>query len=580
MVHHDGHPPHARTLDQRRNMTDLGISGIGDAELIASGGSALVYQAADASGTPVAVKVLRGIRGTEVARRFEREQSAAERLQEHPNIIDIHSTGVSGAGEPYLVMPLMQHGSLADELERNGAFTLEQAIGDVATAADAIDFAHRRGVLHRDLKPGNLLRGDDGSIVVTDFGIARVVDAGITSATIGATTPLYAAPELLEENEASEQSDVYALGAMLYALLAGAPAFSDSANIWATIGRIRSDAPPPIEQVPAPVMRVIEQAMAKEPMDRPPTAAQFRTNLLDAQQAGPNWRPPAPAELTVITPPSPPMVPVVPTQTVEFDRPKPVPAELHAADAAASLDAPAAPSAPGAPAVRSNDGLLKVAAVVGAVVLLGAAAWFGFNSIFGSDTTRETVTEPTGPIDTSLPPLTPVPTAEPDAVTEDELPTDVTPDPDDIAPDEEPTPTDRLVSFSGAYFQAYFPEGWSVVRGDVDVGYGFRSQFVADDMYLNVDTTPSELRTGTATIAESAREIAASISSASAVTTETVDGLTMHYFTFRNNRGIDSIDIFFEVDGDGYAIVAGSPTRPETAFAIARQVAMTVRSAA
>ena len=87
-------------------------------------------------------------------------------------------------------------------------------------------------MLHRDLKPGNLLRGDDGSIVVTDFGIARVVDAGITSATIGATTPLYAAPELLEENEASEQSDVYALGAMLYALLAGAPAFSDSANIW------------------------------------------------------------------------------------------------------------------------------------------------------------------------------------------------------------------------------------------------------------------------------------------------------------------------------------------------------------
>ena len=563
-------------------MTDLGISGIGDAELIASGGSALVYQALDATGAAVAVKVLRGIRGTEVARRFEREQSAAERLQEHPHIINVYSTGVSSAGEPYLVMPLMQRGSLADELERDGAFNLEQAIDDVTTAADAIDFAHRRRVLHRDLKPGNLLRADDGSIVVTDFGIARVVDAGITSATIGATTPLFAAPELLEENEASEQSDVYALGAMLYALLAGAPAFSDSTNIWATIGRVRSDAPTPIDGVPAPVMRVIEQAMAKEPIDRPPTAAQFRTNLLDARHAGPNWRPPAPAGLTVVTAPEPPMVPVVPTQTVEFDRPRPAPApsaaptSVPAAAEAVPFDAPVAPERPD----RTNQGLFKAAAVVGAIVLLGAAAWFGINSAFGDSTPRETVAKPTGPVDTSLPPLTPVPTAEPDAITESELPTDVTPDADDIDPDTEPTPTDQFVSFNGAYFQAYFPEGWSVVRGDVDVGYGFRSEFVADDMYLNVDTTPSELRTSTATIAQSARDIASSISSASPVTTETVDGVTLHSFTFRNNRGIDSIDIFFEVDGDGYAIVAGSPSRPETAFAIARQVAMTVRSSA
>ncbi len=555
-------------------MTDLGISGISEAELIASGGSALVYQAMDAAGTPVAVKVLRGIRGTEVARRFEREQSAAERLQEHPHIIDVYGTGVSAAGEPYLVMPLMRQGSLADQLERDGAFALSQAIDDVVTAAEAIDFAHRRGVLHRDLKPGNLLRADDGSIVVADFGIARVIDAGITSATIGASTPLYAAPELLEENEASEQSDVYALGALLYALLAGAPAFSDSANIWATISRVRSDPPPPIEGVGAPIMRVIEQAMAKEPIDRPPTAAQFRTNLLDAQHAGPSWRPPAPAGLTVVTPPAPPMVPVVPSQTVELDRP-----ERPSTDPASpSFDAPA--PTPPSRSRGTNQGLLKAGAVVGAVVLLGAAAWFGVNRALGDNTPRDTVSETTGPIDTSLPPLTPVPTAAPDAVTEGELPTDVTPDPDDIGPDEEPTPTDRLVSFSGTYFQAYFPEGWSVVRGDVDVGYGFRSEFVADDMYLNVDTTPSELRTSTATIAESARDIASSISSASTVTTETVDGLTMHSFTFRNNRGIDSIDIFFEVDGDGYAIVAGSPTRPETAFAIARQVATTVRSSA
>lgn len=568
-------------------MADLGISGIGDAELIASGGSALVYRARTTDGVDVAVKLLRGIQGAEISRRFEREQRAAERLSEHPNIIDVHRSGISAAGEPFLLMPLMARGSLADELER-GAFALGRAVADVLIAADAIDFAHRRGVLHRDLKPGNLLRTDDEGVLVTDFGIARVLDAGISSATIGATTPLYAAPEVLTDNVAGVQSDVYALGAVLYALLHGRPAFADSPNIWATIARIRTEAPPWVEGVPAPIMRVVEQAMAKDPADRPPTAHQLRLNLLAALDAGETWRPPSPAEVTMpASPPGPAMVPVVVTDGAPLGRTIDGPF-IPSLPRASTAVTPTAPpdrhrrKPPPAPPLRRGLGA-KLAASAASLLLVTAFAWFGVNRALGSDVTP-TDQDAAGPVDPTLP----SPVAETTGETEENEALDdgrgnsepATDDADATpTPAPEATPIDRLVSFDSAYFSAYFPEGWSVTRSDLDVGYGFRSEFVADGMYLNVDTTPSELRTGTATIAESARRIAASIGSASEVSSETVAGLELHSFTFRNDRGVPSIDIFFEVDGDGFAIVAGSTSKPDAAFDIARQVALSVRSA-
>jgi len=542
-------------------MTDLSISGIGDATLIASGGSALVYRAKTADGQDVAVKLLRGVRGTEIARRFEREQSAAERLQEHPHIIEIFGSGLTASGEPYLVLPLMEAGSLADELDRTGPFSLDRAVADVSQAAMAIDFAHRRGVLHRDLKPGNLLRTDDGSIVVTDFGIARVLDAGISSATIGAATPLYAAPELLADNEASLQSEVYALGALLYALLSGQPAFADSANIWATINRIREDPVLPIPGVPDPVMRVITQAMAKKPHDRPATAAQLQANLQAALSAGPEWHPPRPAATTLDVP--------------SFDAP------IAAATTGTSSTVANAPEPSSLGAGRSSR---RALAGVAALVLLGGLTWFGVRAATGDEASVDATAQPT-PVDTSLPPPTSPPSqtsdnetaeqVEPEDEPEDETDTDT----GDSEPQPDPTPADRLVSFAGTHFNAYFPEGWSLVRSDIEVPYGYRSEFIADDMYLTVDTTPSEQRTGSATVESSAREIAASIRSASAVTTEEIDGLEIHWFTFRNNRGVDSVDIFFEVDGDGYAILAGSNSQPDAAFDIARKVALTIRSA-
>ena len=556
-------------------MTDLGIAGVDDASLIASGGSALVYKATNADGQHIAVKVLRGMRGNEVTRRFEREQSAAERLSGHPNIMRILETGLTDAGEPYLVMPLIARGSLHDELEARGAFDLRSAIADVSIAAKAIEFAHSRGVLHRDIKPGNLLRADDGSIVVTDFGIARVTNAGITSATVGATTPLFAAPELLAENEVSVQSEVYALGALLYTLLAGRPSFSDTENIWATMHRIRTELPAPIAGVPAPVMRVIQRAMAKDPADRPQSAELFLTYLQTSLTADPDWWPPAPTtELRAGDPASP-------FETVE--RPQRLPVATPAAAGSGPPPAPAIsrPAQAMGPVPRQETAGFKVLASLIALALVGGLAWWGTSRLFDSNSV-DTAALP--PVDNSIPSPEqgdddPPETNGSDSPSPDTNASDLNGDDDEAdVPNDAPAPT-RLVSFNGQFFSAYLPEGWSVISSDVDAGYGFRSSFTAPDMYLNVDTTPREQRAAGGDIAASAREIASGINSASEVRTEELeDGLVIHYFTFRNRQGIDSIDIFFEVDGDGYAVLAGSASNPEQAFATARLVAASIRS--
>jgi len=584
-------------------MTDLGIPGVGDAQLIASGGSALVYEALSDSGERLAIKVLRGIRGAEVTRRFEREISAAERLEGHPHIMRVHDAGVTAADEPYLVMPLVPGGSLNDELELIGPFSLQQATRDVAMAADALEFAHQRGVLHRDIKPGNLLRADDGGIIVTDFGIARVVDAGISSATVGASTPLYAAPEILAENQASVRSEVYALGALLYALLAGRAAFSDSDNIWATMNRVRTESPRAISGVPAPVMRVIDQAMAKHPADRPASAVQFRDNLRMALTANTNWMPPLPATTDIALDD----VVLGPSQHAPAEQSTPVASTVRAPLPSSSAAAAPAASAPiGVPVVKAPLGqpstqqlsippvparhrpapamgdaprrdstMLKILSGAVVLVLVAGLAWWGTTQLLDPNPVNDETVAP--PVDNSLP--------SPDTSANTQSGSD---EQDDAAPaqDDEvidvlpssPEIADTFVSFTGDHYSALLPEGWALAARDIEEPYGFRSEFVNDSMYLNIDTTPKEQREPGGDIAQSARDIASGISSASEVRTENVDGLIMHSFTFRNTQGVDSIDIFFEVDGDGYAVVAGSATDPDMAFAIARLVALSIRS--
>jgi serine/threonine protein kinase len=562
-------------------MTDLGIPGVGDALLIASGGSALVYEALSETGERLAIKVLRGISGTEVNRRFEREVSAAERLSGHPNIMRVRDSGVTAADEPYLIMALVAAGSLSDELERTGAFSLRQATGDVAFAAQALEFAHQRGVLHRDIKPGNLLRANDGAVIVTDFGIARVVDADITSATVGASTPLYAAPEILAENKASVRSEVYALGALLYALLAGRAAFADSDNLWATMNRIRTETPPPISGIPAPVMRVIDQAMAKHPADRPTSAAQFGENLRMALTAPDTWIPPLPTTIElasdeVVLGPSLRTASSVLSVTTTLDRAASLAYQAAPGLAPADLAPPVPPRHRPARAVGAapsrDSAIIKVLSVIAVLILVATLSWWGTSQLLNRNQTSATAVLP--PIDNSLP--------SPNTPNDTQPFGDNNPDRDGGLSIEDlltsPQIPDTFVSFTGDHFSALLPEGWALAARDIEESYGFRSMFVNEAMYLNIDTTPNEQRTAGGDIGQSARTIASSIESASVIRTEDIDGLTMHSFTFRNEQGVDSIDIFFEVDGDGYAVVAGSTKDPDTAFATARLVALSIRS--
>jgi len=567
-------------------VADLGIANIGDATLIASGGSALVYRATGADGTEVAVKVLRGMRGAEVRRRFEREQSAAELLTGHPRIIEILESGVTESGEPYLIMPLIAGGSLQEELEARGAFPHGQAIADVRTAAEAIQFAHSKGVLHRDIKPGNLLRAADGTVIVTDFGIARVKDAGITSATIGATTPLFAAPELLAENQASPQSDVYALGALLYALLAGKPAFSTSSNLWASLNLVRTQMPEPIDGVKPAVMRVIEQAMAKNPAHRPPTAALFSDYLGQALDADDSWRPPRPADVTqpIQFPPAggvqhPQQVPAVSATPIRNVKPV-----LPIDRGSTSLDRPAQrPQSPSrGQLLRADDrgrggtgGRWLMAAA--AIVLLAGAAWWGVGRL-NPDTT-----EVVGlPIDNSIP--SPTSTVPPVETNDSPVPVDdtVIPDPTAAEPTVTPAPIPTadpdLGTVSGEFFTASIPDNWRLDAKDKDVIYGYRTTYRSGDSYIHIDTTPVERQTTSIPIEQSAREIAATISSASPVTEDRFGDRSLWSFTFVNNQGTPAIDIFFEDDGDGYAVTAGSVSDPQGAFALAQQVALSIQS--
>jgi hypothetical protein len=235
--------------------------------------------------------------------RFQREADATAAL-EHKNIIPIHEFGEQD-GIVYLVMPYLPDGSLADLLAREGPQRLDHAIGYLTQAAAALDYAHAHGILHRDVKPSNLLLHHDGRLVLADFGLARplrpTADPGVsTAATMGLTTeapdatltqngvamgtPQYMAPEQILGEPLSAATDIYALGILAYALLAGQPPFDGGPTSEilrrqlgeppASLRMRRPDAPPQVE-------RVIAWALAKRPADRPPSAGAFAQALED-----------------------------------------------------------------------------------------------------------------------------------------------------------------------------------------------------------------------------------------------------------------------------------------------------------
>lgn len=266
---------------------DLGILGIERARTLATGGNAIVYHAHQPSmDREVVVKVLRAADDPVVRRRFEREQRAMGRLSEHPGIVPIYESGLTRAGDPYLVLPFYERGSLQDELVANGPFDPEAARKDMIAICDALQAAHDKGVVHRDLKPANILRANTGDPVLADFGIAQIMDSSASVSTALTLTPLYCSPEVFDGGEPAVSQDVYGLGAVLFALLNGRPAFDNGnleKSVLALMRRISKEPLPPLPiEVPPGVVAAARRAMSKRPEDRYRSVQEFGDALRTA----------------------------------------------------------------------------------------------------------------------------------------------------------------------------------------------------------------------------------------------------------------------------------------------------------
>jgi serine/threonine-protein kinase len=241
---------------------------------VGGGSMGEVWEATDTRmDRPVAVKVLRPAHANDFValERFRIEARLGAQL-DHPGIAKVHDVNVDGrSGEPpWMVQEYVAGEPLTDLLRRDGALDPQLAVSIVAQVAEAAHAAHRVGVVHRDLTPRNLLVAEDGSVKVTDFGIARSDSAApLTKAGHVIGTPAYLSPEQVRGSTASPASDVYTLGVVLYECLTGRRPFEGSNPIEVARAHLEQVPPPLPTVIPGPLRAVVIAALAKEPENRP-----------------------------------------------------------------------------------------------------------------------------------------------------------------------------------------------------------------------------------------------------------------------------------------------------------------------
>ena len=252
-------------------------------ELLGEGAAGLVFAARDGEGNRVALKLLRPELADDrvMVARFEREAKLARDLGTH--VVPVLELGRSD-GIEYLAMPFYAGGSLALRLRVAGPLGLDDAVELAAQLGRGLDALHGKGVLHRDVKPSNVLLDGEGTAALSDFGLARSADSTRLTADgqlLG--TPHYLAPELIEGSEASRQSDIYALGCVLYECLVGEPPFAGRGA--AQIGYAHLTEPPPDlrarrPELPEGAAHALLAALEKEPESRPTTATALARMLM------------------------------------------------------------------------------------------------------------------------------------------------------------------------------------------------------------------------------------------------------------------------------------------------------------
>jgi tRNA A-37 threonylcarbamoyl transferase component Bud32 len=268
--------------------TDILPSRYRDAEPIGRGAMGDIYRVTDALlGRSVAVKVLaeRYAADEALRRRFRREALAAARLSGEPNIVTIYDVGEDHE-RPYLVMEYLSGGSLRDVLRREGAQPPRRVFAWLEQAARALDAAHRAGVVHRDVKPANLLLDRNDDVHVADFGIASAV--GMDSLTVTGTvlgTAGYLAPEQAQGERATASSDRYALGIVAFELLTGERPFEAESPTAEASAHVHADVPSVCDRngmLPCELDVVFEKALAKDPLRRHASCGEFVAALRDA----------------------------------------------------------------------------------------------------------------------------------------------------------------------------------------------------------------------------------------------------------------------------------------------------------
>jgi len=254
-------------------------------DTIGVGGSSWVLRAHDhVLRRDVAIKLLAPGAGDELRERFLQEARAAASIA-HPNVVVVYDVG-EDQGRPYMVMELVDGHDMAQRLAVGGALPVYEAVAVLAAVLDALGALHAVGIVHRDVKPGNILQSRDGRVCLTDFGIARAPD--LTAMTAHGSvlgTPPYLPPEQALGREATAAGDLYSAGAVGFELLTGEPPFGRGATAATALAHLREAVPSVAsrrEGVPAAVDAVVVRALAKDPEARWPSAQAMRAALLEA----------------------------------------------------------------------------------------------------------------------------------------------------------------------------------------------------------------------------------------------------------------------------------------------------------
>jgi len=261
--------------------------------VLGRGGMAEVHRGRDLRlGREVAVKVLRHdlARDPSFQVRFRREAQASASLN-HPAIVAVYDTGedrTANGATPYIVMEYVEGETLRDVLRREGQLSPERAMTLSADVCGALDFSHRNGIVHRDVKPGNVMITPEGAVKVMDFGIARAVSdsaATMTSTAAVIGTAQYLSPEQARGEGVDARSDVYSVGCMLFELVTGAPPFTGDSPVAVAYQHVREDPRLPSSinpRVPPELDAIVLKAMSKNPANRYQSAAEMRNDLLRA----------------------------------------------------------------------------------------------------------------------------------------------------------------------------------------------------------------------------------------------------------------------------------------------------------